>query len=321
MTFPHAPHFSRRGFCLCCVAAVAGGQGGLTPREAFALAGNIVDGFRAEAAKADIKVHPVRGGLSVLEGSGGNIAVLSGADGKVLVDAGITATRPRIEAALASLDNRPVTHLVNTHWHFDHADGNVWIGGPGVSIQAHANTLKHLRETQRVEDWDFDFPPAPPNALPTDVVDTEKTLKLNGTSITLRHSPNAHTDGDLTVTFGETDVIHAGDLYWADMYPFIDYSTGGGIDGAIRAADAILAQAGKSMIILPGHGDPVSDLDGLRAFRDMLAGSRDRVAALKRRGHSLDEIVAARPTAPTDERFGKAVISPAFFTKLVFKGV
>jgi glyoxylase-like metal-dependent hydrolase (beta-lactamase superfamily II) len=321
MMSPHSPRLSRRGFCLCCVAAVAGGQGWLTPRQAFAKAGNIVDGFRAEAVRAHITVHPVRGGLSVLEGSGGNIAVMSGADGKVLVDAGITATRSRIEAALASLDNRPVTHLINTHWHFDHADGNEWIGGAGVSILAHANTLRHLRETQRVEDWDFDFPPAPRVALPTEVVDREKTLNLNGTSISLRHLANAHTDGDLMVTFGEADVIHVGDLYWADMYPFIDYSTGGGIDGAIRAADAILAQAGKGTLILPGHGAPVSNADALRAFRDMLAGSRDRVAALKRRGHSMDEVVAARPTAPTDERFGKAVIPPAFFTKLVFEGV
>lgn len=321
MMSPHPSRLSRRGFCLCCVAAAAGGQGWLTPRQAFAKAGNIVDGFRAEAAKADIAVHSVRGGLNVLEGSGGNIAVLSGADGKVLVDAGITATRPRIEAALASLDNHPVTNLINTHWHFDHTDGNEWIGGVGVTIIAHANTLKHLQETQRVEDWDFDFPPAPRIALPTEVVESEKTVKLNGTSIGLRHIANAHTDSDFVVTFGEADVIHAGDLYWADMYPFIDYSTGGSIDGAIRAADTILAQVGKNTLILPGHGAPVSNAEGLRAFRDMLAGSRDRVAALKRGGHSLDEIVAARPTAPTDERFGKAVIPPAFFVRLVFEGV
>lgn len=317
----HSPSFSRRGFCLCCLAAVAGGQGWLTPGQAFAKAGNIVDGFRAEAAKADIHVHPIRGNLSVLEGSGGNIAVLTGPDGKVMVDAGITATRRRIEAALASLDERPVTHLINTHWHFDHADGNEWIGGNGVSILAHANTRKHLTEAQRVEDWDFDFPPAPPAALPTVVVDIEKSVRLNGTSIALRHIPLAHTDGDLTVTFGEVDVIHAGDIYWADMYPFIDYSTGGSIDGVILAADAILSQAGAGTIIIPGHGNPVSGPKALKAYRDMLAASRDRVAALKRRGHSLDEIVAARPTAASDGRFGNAVIPPAFFTKLVFEGV
>jgi glyoxylase-like metal-dependent hydrolase (beta-lactamase superfamily II) len=303
------------------VAAVATGQLGLTPRQAFAKAGNLVDGFRAEAAKAEIRVHRLRGELAVLEGSGGNIAVLTGPDGKVLVDAGITATRPRIEQALAGLDARPVSHLVNTHWHFDHADGNEWIGGKGVAIIAHANTHRHLTQTQRVEDWDYDFPPAPAVALPTVLVEREHSLRLNTVSIALRHHPLAHTDGDLTVTFGELDVIHCGDLFWADMYPFIDYSTGGGIDGKIKAVEAVLAQAGRTTIVIPGHGQPLSNVESLRAFRDMLVASRERVATLKRRGHSLAEIVAAKPTAPTDERFGKAVIPPDFFTRLVFEGV
>ena len=318
----HQPSLSRRGFCLCCMAtAFAGGRGWLTPRQAFAEARNVVDGFRADAAKAEIRVHRIRGDVSVLEGSGGNIAVLTGADGKVMIDAGITATRPRISEALAGLDARPVTHLINTHWHFDHADGNEWIGGKGVAIIAHANTRKHLTEAQRVEDWDFNFPPAPPAAIPTKTMERETSLKLNGMTLHLAHQPLAHTDGDISVTFGEADIIHTGDLYWAGMYPFIDYSTGGNIDGMIRAVDAILAQAGKDTVIIPGHGAPVSDPSDLRAYRDMLSASRDGVARLKRKGHSLDEIVAARPTADFDSRYGQFVIAPAFFTKLVYAGV
>lgn len=317
----HQPGLSRRGFCLCCVAALAGGSQWLTPRQAFAEARNVVDGFRADAAKAEIHVHRLRGNVNVLEGSGGNIAVLTGPDGKVMIDAGITATRRRIVEALAGLDQRPVSHLVNTHWHFDHADGNEWIGGTGVAIIAQANTRKHLTEAQRVEDWDFNFPPAPPAAVPTEVVEQEKRLTLNGETLHLRHLPLAHTDGDLTVTFEQADIIHTGDIYWAGMYPFIDYSTGGNIDGVIRAADAVLAQAGKGTLIIPGHGGPVSDAAGLKAYRDMLSASRDRVAALKRKGHTLEEIVAARPTAEFDAGFGQAVIPPAFFTKLVFEGV
>jgi glyoxylase-like metal-dependent hydrolase (beta-lactamase superfamily II) len=317
----HRPSLSRRGFCLCCMAAFAGGSAWLSPREAFAAARNVVDGFRADAAKADIQIHKLRGNVSVLEGSGGNIAVLTGSDGKVMIDAGITATRPRIVAALEGLGPMPVSHLINTHWHFDHADGNEWIGGNGVAIIAHANTRKHLTEAQRVEDWDFNFPPAPPAAVPTEVVEQQKSLKLNRQTLNLQHLPLAHTDGDLTVTFAEADIIHTGDIYWAGMYPFIDYSTGGNIDGTIRAADAVLAQAGKGTIIIPGHGGPVSDAAGLKTYRDMLATSRDRVAALKSKGHTLEEIVAARPTAEFDAVFGQAVVPPAFFTKLVFEGV
>lgn len=321
MIHQHPSTLSRRDFCLCCMAALASGRDALAPREAYAAARNVVDGFRADAALAEIRVYHARGNVSVLEGSGGNIAVLTGRDGKVLVDAGITATRARISAALSALDLRPVTHLINTHWHFDHADGNEWIGGNGVSIIAHGNTHKYLTQAQRVDDWDFNFPPAPPTAVPTEVVVEDKSLKLNETTLHLRHMPRAHTDGDLIVTFADADIIHTGDLYWAGMYPFIDYSTGGHIDGVIRAADSILSQAVKGTIIIPGHGGPISDAVGLKAYRDMLSATRDRVLALKRKGHSLGEIVAARPTAEFDAEFGRSIIAPALFTKLVFQGV
>src|SRR6516162_1618904 len=120
---------SRRGFCLCCTVAsgVAVTGGWLTPSQAFAEAQNIVDIFRNEAAKAKITVHKLRGNVSILEGSGGNIAVLTGPDGKVFIDAGITGTRPRILQAANSLSGDPIRHLINTHWHFDHADGNGWL--------------------------------------------------------------------------------------------------------------------------------------------------------------------------------------------------
>ncbi|MGJ5084412.1 MBL fold metallo-hydrolase [Bradyrhizobium sp. HKCCYLRH1065] len=322
MTRMQSIQLSRRGFCLCCVsAAVAGRTGWLSPGQAFAEARNIVEGIRAEAATASIKVHRLRGNVSVLEGSGGNIAVLTGADGKLLVDAGITASRSRIAEALAALDPRPITHLINTHWHFDHADGNEWLGGKDVVILAHDNTRKHLAATQRVEDWNFSFPPLPPIALPTQTFADATSIRLNESELTLKHRPFAHTDGDLTVDFAEANILHTGDIYWNGTYPFIDYSTGGNIDGVIRAVDAILAQINEDTIVIPGHGFPRSNRSELRAYRDMLAANRDSVAALKRQGRSLEEIVAARPTAPFDAAWGQFVISPAFFTKLVHEGV
>jgi glyoxylase-like metal-dependent hydrolase (beta-lactamase superfamily II) len=112
-------------FCLCCLgsATFAATGGWLTPSQVFAEARTLVDLIQSEAAKAPIKVHKLRGDVSVLEGSGGNVAVLTGRDGKLLVDAGITPSRPRITEALANLSSDPVKHLINTHWHFDHADG------------------------------------------------------------------------------------------------------------------------------------------------------------------------------------------------------
>ena len=161
---------SRRGFCLCCLSAsaVAGGTW-LTPRQSFAEALGIVQRIQAAAATTPIKIHKLRGSLAVLEGSGGNVAVLSGPDGKVLIDAGIAASRPQVATALAMLGPEPVTHLINTHWHFDHTNGNEWLCEAGTRILSHENTRKHLMTTQRVADWDYDFAPLSAGALPTDL--------------------------------------------------------------------------------------------------------------------------------------------------------
>lgn len=314
---------SRRGFCLCCIGAgtFTATGGWLSPRHAFAKAQGIVDMIRAEAAKAPIKVHKLRENVAVFEGSGGNIAVLTGPDGKLLVDAGITASRPRILEALGALGNQPVKHLINTHWHFDHADGNEWLNKEGAVILAHENARKHLMAAQRVEDWDFNFPPSPPAALPAETMSAEKSIRLNSSTLLLKHQPNAHTDGDITVTFAEADIVHAGDVYWNGIYPFIDYSTGGSIDGTIRAVGAILAGMNDQTIVIPGHGQPVSSKSELKAYHDMLVAIRANVAALKQQGRSLDEIVAAKPSAQFDAKWGQFVIGPAFFTKLVYEGV
>jgi glyoxylase-like metal-dependent hydrolase (beta-lactamase superfamily II) len=322
MTFPHRPSRSRRGFCLCCLGASAFAATGtwLTPRQAFAEARGIVDLIKSEAAKAPITTHRLRGNVAVLEGSGGNVAVLTGADGKLLVDAGIGVSRPQFTAALVELGPQPVTQLVNTHWHFDHADGNAWLHSVGARILAHENTLKHLSTVQRVEDWNFDFPAAPPGGLPVEVFAEEHALRANGTTLALRHYGPAHTDSDISVRFVEADILHTGDTFWNGVYPFIDYSTGGSIDGSIRAAEANLAATTDSTIVIPGHGYPVSNRRELQAFRDMLVGIRANVAMLKRQGLTLQQVVAAKPTAEYDAKWGGFVIGPALFTKLVFEG-
>ena len=317
----HLP--SRRRFCLCCIgsATFAATGGWLSPAQVFAEAREVVDLIRSEAAKAPIKVHRLRGKVSVLEGSGGNVAVLTGPDGKILIDAGITASRPRIIEALASLSSDPIKHLINTHWHFDHADGNEWLHGEGATILAHENTRKHLAMAQRVEDWSFNFPPSASGAIPTDVFAADRMIRLNGTTLALKYYGPAHTDGDISVAFTDADILHTGDTYWNGIYPFIDYSTGGSIDGSIHAADANLAATTDRTIIIPGHGRPVSNRSELKDFRDMLVAIRDNVATLKKRGRSLDETIAAKPTAAYDAKWGQFLINPAFFTRLVYEGV
>jgi glyoxylase-like metal-dependent hydrolase (beta-lactamase superfamily II) len=302
-------------------ATFAATGGWLSPSRAYAEARNIVDLIRDDAAKAPIKVHKLRGDVSALEGSGGNIAVLTGADGKVFIDAGITASRSRILEAANSLSRDPIKHLINTHWHFDHTDGNEWLNAEGAAILAHENTHKHLLTAQRVEDWDFNFPSPPLAAVPTEVFSSQMTLKLNGSTLALKHYDPAHTDSDISVTFTDADILHAADTYWNGIYPFIDYSTGGNIDGMIKATEANVAAVTDKTIVIPGHGQPVSNKTELTEYRDMLVAIRDNVAKLKQQGRSLEDAIAAKPTATFDAKWGQFVITPDLFTRLVYHGV
>ena len=280
----------------------------------------VVNIARNEAARADITVRQLRGNISVLMGSGGNITVFSGHDGKLLVDAGIPVSRPKITAALSAISPDPIRYLINTHWHFDHTDGNQWVHAAGATIIAHENTRKHLSTITRVADWDFTFPPLPESALPTEVFRTDRTLEHNGSAVSLQYYGPCHTDGDISVEFAGMEVFVVGDTWWNGFYPFIDYSTGGGINGMIRAAETNIAKVTGKTIIVPGHG-PVGDKSQLIEYRDMLVNVRDKVAALKKRGSSLDEVIAAKPTAAYDAKWGRFLIDGSFFTRLVYVGV
>jgi glyoxylase-like metal-dependent hydrolase (beta-lactamase superfamily II) len=309
---------SRRHFITSSVIATTGVW--LMPPQLFAAAESPVVTIRNAAASAKITVTKLRGNVSVLEGSGGNIAVLTGSDGKLLVDAGIPGTRARITEALASLNNDPVKHLINTHWHFDHTDGNEWLHSIGAEITAHENTKKHLATTTRVEDWNFTFPAAPAGALPTKILTSDETLHLNGATLVLQYYPPAHTDSDISVEFTDADILHVADTFWNGHYPFIDYSTGGSIDGMIRAAEANVARVTDKTIVIPGHG-PIGNKSQLTEFREMLATIREKVFVLKKQGKSRDEVVAAKPTADYDAKWGGFVINGDFFTRLIYAGV
>jgi glyoxylase-like metal-dependent hydrolase (beta-lactamase superfamily II) len=276
--------------------------------------------IRGAAATADITITKLRHNIRILEGSGGNIAVLTGKDGKLLVDAGITASRHRISEALDSITYDPVKHLINTHWHFDHTDGNEWMHSVGAQITAHENTRKHLSETTRVEGWNFTFPPSPEGALPTTIFKEDLELDLNGQKLLLKHYAPAHTDSDISVEFADADVLHVADTWWNGCYPFIDYNTGGSIDGMISAAEENVARVGNRTIVISGHG-PVGNRAGLIEFRDMLIEIRERVAKLKKEGRSTDEVQGAKPTADYDAKWGGFVIDGKTFTALVYAGV
>ena len=272
------------------------------------------------AAKPDIVLTPLRGNLTVVSGSGGNITVLTGAEGKFMVDGGISLSKDSIAPALAKISNAPLKYLVDTHYHWDHTDGNPWLHQAGATIIATPNTVKHLSTSTRVDDWKYTFKPMAPEGMPTVVVSAPKTYNFDGETIVLTPVAPAHTDSDLYVYFKKADVVALGDLFWNGVYPFIDNEQGGGIDGMIKADNQILAVITDKTIVVPGHG-PVGTRKDLVAFRDMLVGIRNNVAALKKQGKSLGDVVAAKPTAAFDATFGKFVIGPDFFTKIVYDGL
>jgi glyoxylase-like metal-dependent hydrolase (beta-lactamase superfamily II) len=177
-----------------------------------------------------------------------------------------------------------------------------------------------LKDTRVEGSWKYTFRASPVGAIPTTVFKEDHTVHANNSTLVLKHYLPAHTDSDISVHFTEADVFHAGDTFWNRIYPFIDYSTGGGIDGQIRAAEANLAKVTDKMIVIPGHGTVGGKAD-LILFRDVMVELRDKVAALKKQGRSLEETVAAKPGARTDEEWGKSFMSPSDFVALVYQGV
>lgn len=273
--------------------------------------------MRASGATAKLTTKKLADNVSMISGSGGNVAVLTGPDGKVLVDTGFATSAPQFQTALAALGSEPIRHLINTHWHFDHTDGNEWMHKAGALIIAHENTRVRLSTPQDLAALNLHFDAAPAPALPQQTFSEQANLYFNNESLELRYYPPAHTDTDVLIHFTRANVIHAGDIYFNGMYPMIDYSTKGNTAGMIAAANRTLDLADAQTQIIPGHG-PLGNRAMLTEFRDMLVTVRDRVTKLKQSGKTIDEAVADKPTKDLDEKWGKGNIASDFFVKLVY---
>jgi glyoxylase-like metal-dependent hydrolase (beta-lactamase superfamily II) len=259
-------------------------------------------------ASVQIRATKLNGSVYLLTGRGGNMAVSAGEQGVFLVDDQFAPLTPKIEAALRKIRNEPVRFVLNTHWHPDHTGGNENLGAAGALIVSHRNVRQRLSQKQ----------PEPPESLPIITFTSEVTFHLNGEEVHVFHVPNAHTDGDAIVHFKGSNVIHAGDIFFNGIYPFIDVDNGGGIDGMIAAQDQILGLARPDSQIVPGHG-PLSDADGLRAARDMLANVRDRVRAARAAGDSVDAFIASKPLADLDDEWGDGFMETERFLRIVWR--
>jgi len=288
-----------------------------TQKPAAPISADMVAKLRASGANAVLKTEKLRDLVYVITGSGGNVAVLSGPDGKVMVDSGFGTSEKQFRAELAAISSDPLKLLINTHWHFDHTDGNEWLHKAGATVMAHENTRLRLSTPQDIAAYHLHFDPAPPDALPQQTFLEQSKLYLNGETIALEHYRPAHTDSDIFIHFQHTNVFHAGDTFFSGFYPMIDASSGGSISGMIAAADHTLSLVDASTKIIPGHG-LMSDRQGLQAYRDMMAEVQSRVGKLKQQGRKLEDVVATKPTADLDAKWGKGNITPDFFVTLVY---
>ena len=281
---------------------------------------NDAEAMRAAGASAQISTQLLRRKVRVLMGSGGNIAVLPGRDGKLLVDSGFATSQNQISRALGNISDDPVRHLIDTHWHFDHTDGNRWLHNAGATIIGHENTRIRMSKRREIPEFRGIFPPAPAEALPTVVFSEEKTLEVNGEKLVLQHYGPAHTDSDILVHFLDTNLLHTGDTWFNGVYPFIDYRNGGSLDGMIAASTRNLRVVDDQTIVIPGHG-PTGGRAQLAEYDAMLHTVRDRVADLKKQGRSARETVAARPTASFDRKWGGGLVPPDAFVELMHAGI
>jgi glyoxylase-like metal-dependent hydrolase (beta-lactamase superfamily II) len=272
-------------------------------------------------AGADAELHTlhVQGNVYMLIGAGGNIAVQIGDDGVLLVDTGLAANAEKVVAAIRTLSNKPIRYIVNTHVHPDHVGGNDAIGklgstiaggnvgagaGVGAGIIAHENVLNRMSAPTGQQ------APFPTTAWPTDTyISKQKELFFNGESLQIIHQPAAHTDGDSIVYFRKSDVIAAGDLFVTTTYPFIDQARGGNITGIIAALNNMLdiaipkAMQEGGTYIIPGHGRLTDEAD-LLEYRDMITIIRDRIQDGVKRGLTLEQVKAGKPTLDYDARWG-----------------
>ncbi len=251
------------------------------------------------------QISAVADGIHVIMGRGGNIGVSVGEDGVFMIDDQFAPATPAILEQIRTVTDQPVRFLVNTHFHRDHTGGNENLGKAGVLIFAHDNVCARLLAAD-----------APKAALPVVTFNDATTFHMNGQTVRVFHTANAHTDGDAMIHFQEADVIHMGDTFFNGFYPFIDSRSGGSVEGVFATIDTVLALADDDTVIIPGHG-PVANRADLIVYRDMLIKARDGIMPLIADGKSVEDIIAAKPLADLDADWGGGFLNRERFLRVM----
>ncbi len=266
----------------------------------------VMAAFGWDADKVEIEAEVVEEGFYVLYGMGGNIAVSSGKDGVLLVDDQVPAVMSKLKGAMRKQGDKNVDFVINTHWHFDHADGNLVLGkDDNTWLVSHSNSRRMMQRANVVnlvgaaalqEAY-------PPDALPDITFEESMQFHINGEQIDVMHFGPAHTTGDAIVFFQGRNAVHMGDVFNNAGYPFIDAGNGGTLDGVIKNCRAVLEMTDEDTVIIPGHGRLATQAD-LIGYIDMLEVVQLELLAMIAEGRSLDDVLGAGITAGWDERRG-----------------
>ncbi len=285
-------------FACVLVGVTTQAQDTITGVEAFEILG-------VDFKTIEIRAETVAPGFHVLFGAGGNVAVSIGDQGVLIVDDQFPAMVPKIMAAVQELGGGDIDFVINTHWHFDHADGNPLFGAGGAWIVSQYNSRQMMTVNLIVNVVQalIDQPAYPPEGLPVITFDDRMKFHINGEEIDLLHFGPAHTTGDAAVVFRGHNVVHMGDVYVTDGYPLIDTDNGGGIDGMISMCESVLDEIDEDTVVIPGHG-PLANYADFVEYVAMLRTVRERIAALVSSGATLEEVIAAGPTAEWDAVWG-----------------
>jgi cyclase len=277
-------------FALTCMTAAAAQEPPRAP------------GVSHKALKPNVFVLRSDGGTQVA----GNVLAIVGDNGVLLVDSGYPQFVPKYREVLGAFSHGgPITHVINTHWHDDHSEGNKLFGADGALIVAHSNAREMLMHDNKINvvRTILDQPAFPPAALPVVTFDDRIELYFGNERLELIHASPAHTAGDVAVILRTSNVVHTGDVFLPAAYPFADVDNGGNFDGVITFCRDILARVDRDTIIVPGHG-ATATYDELASYIEMLEDVRGRIVKLIEGGATLAQVVAAQPTKEYDAKYG-----------------
>lgn len=264
-----------------------------------------------------IKTKKLSESIYMLEGSGGNIGVCIGEDGTFIIDDQFAPLTEKITAAIGKITPKPVQFLINTHWHFDHTDGNENFGSAGAIIVSHENSRKRMARDEVVALVGTEQKAYSRDGLPKITFKESMSFHYNGETINIFHIGRAHTDGDAIVHFVESNVLHMGDVFVRYVFPFIDEPNGGNINGMIETLDKAAELANNQTQIIPGHGQ-VSNRKDLLDYRKMLVTIRDRIKIQVEKGKTLKQIIASNPTQDYE---GSDFVAKDDFVKIVYDSI